>query len=48
MADRALRGMQLGAKSLETEDGIAFADRLQRRYQCQNGHIFAVTMSADL
>ena len=47
MADRALRGMQIGAKSLETEDGIVFADRQQRRYQCENGHVFAVTMSID-
>ena len=27
MADRALRGMQIGAKSLESEDGVVFADR---------------------
>ncbi|MDO5729144.1 MAG: RNA polymerase-binding protein RbpA [Actinomycetaceae bacterium] len=47
MADRALRGMQIGAKSLETEDGIVFADRSQKRYQCENGHIFAVTMAAE-
>lgn len=47
MADRALRGMQIGAKSLETEDGIVFADRVQRRFQCENGHIFSVTMSND-
>ena len=26
MADRALRGMQIGAKSLESEDGVVFAE----------------------
>ncbi|MDO5048333.1 MAG: RNA polymerase-binding protein RbpA [Actinomycetaceae bacterium] len=47
MADRALRGMQIGAKSLETEDGIVFAERVQRRFQCANGHVFTVAMSVD-
>ena len=28
MADRALRGMGLGAKSFEDEEGIEFASRL--------------------
>ena len=29
MADRALRGMQIGAKSLESEDGVVVADNLE-------------------
>ncbi len=47
MADRALRGMQIGSKSLETEEGIVFAERSLKRYQCENGHVFTVTMAAD-
>ena len=47
MADRALRGMQIGAKSLESEDGVVFADRFIVRYACPNGHEFEVTLSSE-
>ncbi|MCS4484349.1 RNA polymerase-binding protein RbpA [Gleimia sp. 6138-11-ORH1] len=47
MADHALRGMQIGSKSLETEEGIVFADRTQKRYQCEIGHVFSITMAAE-
>ena len=47
MADRALRGMQIGAKSLESEDGVVFADRFIARYVCPNGHEFEVTLSSE-
>ena len=47
MADRALRGMQIGAKSLESEDGVVFADRFVVRYACPNGHEFEVTLSSE-
>lgn len=47
MADHALRGMQIGSKSLETEDGIVFAERSQKQYQCEAGHLFSVTMAAE-
>lgn len=47
MADRALRGMQIGAKSLESEDGVVFADRFNVRYACPNGHEFEVTLSSE-
>ena len=47
MADRALRGMQIGAKSLESEDGVVFADRFVVRYLCPNGHEFEVTLSSE-
>ena len=46
MADRALRGMQIGAKSLESEDGVVFADRFIVRYACPIGHEFEVTLSS--
>ena len=47
MADRALRGMQIGSKSLETEDGVVFADRQDARYVCPRGHDFKVTLALD-
>ena len=47
MADRALRGRQIGAKSLESEDGGVSADRCIARYGCPNGHEFEVTRSSE-
>ena len=47
MADRALRGMQIGAKSMESEDGVTFADRFTARYLCPNGHEFEVTLARE-
>lgn len=47
MADRALRGMQIGSKSLETVDGVVFADRFEARYVCSQGHDFAVAFAMD-
>lgn len=47
MADRALRGMQIGAKSMESEDGVVFADRFTVRYMCPNGHEFGVPLSTE-
>ncbi|SEC27082.1 RNA polymerase-binding protein [Paramicrobacterium humi] len=34
MADRSLRGMRLGAQSLQSEEGVVFSERVQRTYQC--------------
>lgn len=50
MADRALRGMGLGAKSFEDEEGIEFAARQTVGFDCANEHHFEVTfaMEADL
>jgi len=47
LADRALRGMQIGSKSLESEDGVVFADRYEARYVCPKGHDFKVTLAVD-
>ena len=40
MADRALRGMGLGAKSFEDEEGIEFAARQTLGFDCPQGHHF--------
>lgn len=47
MADRALRGMQIGAKSMESEEGVVFADRYTVRFACPNGHVFEVPLSTE-
>ncbi len=47
MADRALRGMQIGSKSLESEEGVVFAERFDVRYVCPKGHDFSITFASD-
>ncbi len=34
MADRSLRGMRLGAQSLQSEDGVVFSERTEHAYTC--------------
>ena len=34
MADRSLRGMRIGAQSLQSEDGVVFVDRAEYTYRC--------------
>ncbi|MET0975415.1 MAG: RNA polymerase-binding protein RbpA [Leifsonia sp.] len=48
MADRSLRGMRLGAQSLQSEEGVAFAQRVNHTYRCEHcGHESVMTFSAD-
>ncbi|MEL4356789.1 MULTISPECIES: RNA polymerase-binding protein RbpA [unclassified Luteococcus] len=47
MADRALRGMGLGAKSFEDEEGIEFAARQTIGFDCSNEHHFEVTFAME-
>ena len=34
MADRSLRGIRLGAQSLQSEEGVIFHERMQKTYAC--------------
>jgi len=34
MADRSLRGIRLGAQSLQSEEGVVFHERVQKTYVC--------------
>ncbi|GAA3771341.1 hypothetical protein GCM10022240_24360 [Microbacterium kribbense] len=34
MADRSLRGIRLGAQSLQSEEGVVFHERVQKTYEC--------------
>ena len=47
MAERALRGMRIGAHSMETEANVEFAPRIQAHYKCPAGHEFDMTFSED-
>jgi len=47
MADRSLRGMRLGAQSLQSEEGVIFSPRKKGIYLADDGTTFEVTFSAD-
>ena len=47
MADRALRGMTIGAKSMESEEGVEFAERQMISYECPLAHVVVVPMSLE-
>lgn len=47
MADRALRGMSLGAKSYEDETGVDLADRQRIGFDCPQEHHFEITFSME-
>ncbi len=36
MAERALRGMSLGSRSMESDVGVQFADRVNVRFSCED------------
>ena len=50
MAERSLRGMSIGAKSLESDDNVDFAARVEVAYICPKGHrtILPFAESADI
>lgn len=47
MAERSLRGMKIGANSLESEDGVDFAPRMMAYYSCPDEHGFELPFSVD-
>lgn len=47
MADRTLRGMRLGAQSMQSEEGVEFADRQRAQYRTDDGETFDVIFAAD-
>lgn len=42
-----MRGMRLGAQSLENEVGVNFVERQNYAYRCGNGHITDLVFAAD-
>ena len=48
MADRNLRGIRLGAQSLQSEEGVVFHDRKQHTYRCTScARETTMTFAAD-
>lgn len=47
MSDRSLRGMRLGAQSMETEAGVEPAPRQQVEYRSEDGESVVVTFAAE-
>ena len=48
MADRSLRGMRLGAQSLQSEEGVTFSPRVSHTYLCAAcGRETVMIFSAD-
>jgi len=47
MADKTMRGMRLGAISLESEANVDLAPRVKVLYDCPQGHVSAVPMAVD-
>jgi transcription elongation factor Elf1 len=48
MADRSLRGIRLGAQSLQSEEGVILHERVQRTYTCGTcGRDTTLTFAAD-
>ena len=47
MADRALRGMKIGANSLESDENVELAPRVHARYDCPNGHVIRLPFAVD-
>ena len=47
MPDRSLRGMSIGAKSMESDQGVDFAPRFQAYYDCPNRHTIILPFSVE-
>ena len=47
MAERSLRGMSIGSKSMESDAGVEFAPRFEAIYDCPNGHTIILPFSVD-
>ena len=47
MAERTLRGMKIGANSMESEVGVEFAPRVEAVYDCPDGSVLVIPFSAE-
>ncbi len=47
MADRSLRGMRLGAQSMQSEEGVEFSPRKRAVYRTDDGTTFEVVFAAE-
>lgn len=47
MAQQTMRGIRLGAQSLESEVGVSYSPRTKHNYQCPNGHVSELVFAQD-
>ncbi len=47
MADRAVRGMTIGSKSMESEDNVEFAAHQNITFVCDLGHVTVIPMAIE-
>lgn len=47
MADRSLRGMKLGSYSMESDEGVVLAPRVEAIYDCPDGQVIVIPFSAE-
>ncbi|WP_300265082.1 RNA polymerase-binding protein RbpA [Microbacterium sp.] len=48
MADRSLRGIRLGAQSLQSEEGVVFMERRETTYKCDAcKHVTTLMFASD-
>jgi hypothetical protein len=47
MAHQTMRGIRLGAQSLESEVGVSYSPRSRNTYQCSNGHLSELVFAQD-
>lgn len=47
MAERSLRGMKLGSYSMESDEGIVLAPRVEAVYDTADGDVIVVPFSAE-
>lgn len=47
MAERTLRGMKIGANSMESEWGVEPAPRIEAVYDCPDGRVIVIPFAAE-
>jgi hypothetical protein len=47
MAQQTMRGIRLGARSLESEVGVSYSPRTKHNYQCPNGHLSELVFAQE-
>lgn len=47
MAQQTMRGIRLGAQSLESEIGVHYSPRTKRSFQCRNGHLIEISFAQE-
>lgn len=47
MAERSLRGMKIGSYSMESDEGVELAPRVEAVYDCPDGKVLIIPFAAE-